>query len=109
MMSRKAILVGITVVLLAATAIYATTIETESLPAFYVGVPASFQIQATGTAPISFQITSGSLPPGLSMSSGGVISGTPTTSGYDWTIFVKATDANGRDSSTTAFAVMVEP
>ena len=107
-MKRKAILIGILAVVLAVSA-YATTIETESLPGFEVGVPASFQIQATGTAPITFQITSGSLPPGLSMSSGGVISGTPTTAGYDWTIFVKATDANGRESSTTAYAVMVEP
>ncbi|HUR79124.1 MAG TPA: Ig domain-containing protein [Thermoanaerobaculia bacterium] len=107
-MKRKAILVGIIAACLAVGA-YATTIETESLPGFYVGVPASFQIQATGTAPITFQITSGSLPPGLSMSSGGVISGTPTVATYDYTIFVRATDANGRQSTTTAYAVMVEP
>ncbi len=104
---RKAVFVGLLVLL--ALSAYATSIDTESLPTFYVGVPASFQIQASGAAPISFQITSGSLPPGLSMSSSGVISGTPTVSTYNYTIFVKATDANGRESSTTAFAVMVDP
>ena len=109
---RKVILVGILSLCLAATA-YATcqylTFITESLPAFYVGVPASFQIEVWGgTTPYTFQITSGSLPPGLSMSSGGVISGTPTTAGYDWTIFVKVTDANGCHL-TQAYMVGVEP
>ena len=71
--------------------------------------PASFAIEVWGgTAPYTFQITSGSLPPGLSMSSAGVISGTPTTAGYDWTIWVKVTDANGCHL-TQAYMVGVEP
>ena len=109
---RKVVLVGILSLCVAVSA-FATcqylTFITESLPGFYVGTPASFAIEVWGgTAPYTFQITSGSLPPGLSMSSAGVISGTPTTAGYDWTIFVKVTDANGCHL-TQAFAVMVEP
>jgi len=104
---RKATLVGL-LCLAVAVAAYATTIETESLPTFFVGVPANFQIQASGVSPISFQITGGSLPPGLSMSSAGVISGTPTVATYSYSIAVKATDHNGRESATTTFAVQVE-
>ena len=109
---RKAILVGIISLCFAATT-YATCpyieFDAESLPMFYVGVPAYFDLDAFGgTAPYTFQITSGSLPPGLSMNSDGEISGTPTTAGYDWTIFVKVTDANGCHL-TQAYMVGVEP
>jgi hypothetical protein len=103
--------VGILSVCLAATAFancQYLDFMTESLPAFFVGVPASFDIEVWGgTAPYTFQITSGSLAPGLSMNSSGHISGTPTTAGYDWTIFVKVTDANGCHK-TQAFSVQVE-
>lgn len=109
---KRAILVGILSLCIAATAfgtcVYLTFI-TESLPGFYVGVPACFQIEVWGgTTPYTFQITAGSLPPGLSMSSSGKITGTPTEAGYDWTIWVKVTDANGCHL-TQAFMVGVEP
>ena len=45
---RKAVFVGLITVLLAVSAYATTTIDTESLPAFYVGVPANFQIQVSG-------------------------------------------------------------
>jgi hypothetical protein len=46
-----------------------------------------------GVASYTFAVTSGSLPSGLSLSSGGTLSGTPTTSGsYSFTI--TATDAH---------------
>jgi uncharacterized repeat protein (TIGR03803 family) len=42
---------------------------------------------ADGTPPYTWTVTAGSLPPGLSLSSAGVISGTPTQSGnYSFTI-----------------------
>lgn len=51
-----------------------------------------------GIAPYDLQVTSGSLPPGLSMSSAGVITGTPTGAGtYNFTV-------TARDSSTGAAA-----
>jgi len=50
---------------------------------------------SAGTAPITFAVTSGSLPTGRSLAAGtGVLSGTPTALGsYNFTI--TATDANG--------------
>lgn len=56
-----------------------------------VGVPFSAQIGVTGgTAPYTFTLVAGSLPPGLTLDSAtGIISGTPTTSGtYAYTIKV---------------------
>ncbi|MVM40928.1 hypothetical protein GO730_29930 [Spirosoma sp. HMF3257] len=44
--------------------------------------------------PRSFSVASGNLPDGLSLSTTGVLSGTPTESG-SFTITVRATDANG--------------
>ncbi|HXA16533.1 MAG TPA: putative Ig domain-containing protein [Thermoanaerobaculia bacterium] len=43
---------------------------------------------------VTFTLNSGTLPTGLSLSSGGVLSGTPTQTG-SFPITVKATDANG--------------
>jgi len=45
------------------------------------GTAYSFTYSATGTPTPTFSITSGSLPPGLSLSSTGTISGTPTRTG----------------------------
>lgn len=57
-----------------------------------------------GTAPYSFDVVSGSLPPGLSLSSDGTISGSPTTTGaYAFSLVV--VDANGC-STTHAFCAI---
>lgn len=54
---------------------------TTGLPGGTVGIPyGPVQLQAAGTAPITFSLI-GSLPDGLSLSAGGAISGTPTTAG----------------------------
>ncbi len=50
--------------------------------------------QAGGTPTVNFTLNSGSLPAGLSLSTAGVLSGTPTVPG-SFPITVKATDANG--------------
>jgi len=58
------------------------------------GVPFSETFtQSGGTLPVTFS-TASALPPGLSLSSGGVLSGTPTASG-SYNIIVTVTDANG--------------
>ncbi len=60
-----------------------------------VGVAYSRTITASGgTAPYTYSITAGALPTGLSLSGGGVISGTPTAAGTS-TFTVTATDAAG--------------
>ena len=64
-------------------------------PAGTVGTPYSAALSASGgTAPYTFALSSGSLPPGLTLSSTGTISGTPTTPG-SFPFSVNATDANG--------------
>ena len=63
------------------------------LPAGTVGQAYTYQIQTSGgQPPITFQKIAGSLPPGLNLSSSGVISGTPTAAGTYYTFNVKATD-----------------
>jgi hypothetical protein len=69
---------------------YPIFISTSSLPGATVGSPYSATLTAGGgNGPYMWSITSGALPPGLSLSSSGVISGTPTTTGtYNFTIQV---------------------
>ncbi|MBI5538129.1 MAG: hypothetical protein HY898_35735 [Deltaproteobacteria bacterium] len=54
----------------------------DSLPTFgaaFPGVPYSLQLQRTGgIAPFTYQLLAGELPPGLTLSSSGLISGTTT-------------------------------
>ncbi|PPK68778.1 S8 family serine peptidase [Actinokineospora auranticolor] len=62
-----------------------------------VGTPVNLALRATGaTAPYTWTATG--LPPGLSISSGGVVSGTPTTAG-NYTLTVTATPAAGNPGS----------
>lgn len=57
-------------------------------------VPYSVQMTATGgTAPYTFAVTAGALPDGLTLSSAGLLSGTPTAPGT-WTFTITATDAD---------------
>lgn len=70
-------------------------ITDEQIGPFHVGVAANEQVNACcGTAPYTFSIYSGSLPAGLSMSSSGLITGTPTTSGESF-VCIQVTDAAG--------------
>ncbi|MCX6857752.1 MAG: putative Ig domain-containing protein [Verrucomicrobia bacterium] len=48
-----------------------------------------------GTAPYSWALSSGSLPPGLSLSSAGVLSGTPSLTANASTFTVRLTDSTG--------------
>lgn len=68
-----------------------------------VGVPYHFTCTATGTAPITFSASD--LPTGLSMSSSGIISGTPDAPGsFSGTIIA----ANGTPpNATQAFTIIV--
>lgn len=71
------------------------TVAPATLPAPVAGVPYSQTITASGgTAPYSFAVTAGALPPGLTLSVGGLLSGPPTATGA-YTFTVTATDAAG--------------
>jgi uncharacterized repeat protein (TIGR03803 family) len=73
----------------------APVISTSSLPGGTVGSTYSAPLSASGgTAPFTWSISSGNLPPGLTLNANdGTISGTPTTSGQ-YSFVVKVSDAN---------------
>jgi hypothetical protein len=93
---------------LASSATYSGTIAppvaivTPALPTPEAGQPYSQTVQTTGgTPPLTFALTGGALPAGLTLNTAtGVISGTVTAAGpYSFTITV--TDANGKTSTVT--------
>jgi hypothetical protein len=64
-------------------------------PSGTVGVAYSYTFEVSGgTAPHKLRVIVGGLPPGLSMSEGGTVSGTPTQAGA-FSFWVEAQDANG--------------
>ena len=71
------------------------SITTSSLPNGVVGISYSASLQANGgPIPITWAIEAGELPAGLSLSSGGAISGTPAATGNS-VFTVRATDSSG--------------
>ena len=87
------------------------TITTTSLPAGNMAIFYDSQLMATGgMAPYNWSLTSGTLPPGLSLtSSTGVISGTPTTTG-SYPITVQLTDSELIPiTATAAFTITINP
>jgi hypothetical protein len=70
-------------------------IKPKTLPAGTTSTSYSVNVKAKkGTAPYTFGVTSGTLPSGLTLSSSGLLSGSPTAAGtYNFT--VGATDAVG--------------
>ena len=83
--------VGLTVKIAASS----LSVTTTSLPNGVVGIGYSTKLAATGGAPpYSWTVTSGTLPPGLSLGSDGTISGTPTTAGSYGPYVFTVTDSN---------------
>ena len=77
---------------------YTPTITTTSLPNGTAEAAYSTTLLAEGTAPITWSVTNGFLPEGLSLDAGtGVISGTPTAEGGS-TFTVEAANDYGSDS-----------
>jgi uncharacterized protein YhjY with autotransporter beta-barrel domain len=87
----------------------AVSISTTSLPQGTGGVAYSQSITAAGGAtPYSFAVTAGALPPGVSMSSAGVVSGTPTAAGtFNFT--VQVTDAATQTATQPLTLVIAAP
>jgi hypothetical protein len=66
-----------------------------TMPAGVVGVAFSQTVLgAGGTAPYTFAVSAGALPPGLTLTAAGVLAGTPTTAGTT-AVTIRGTDANG--------------
>jgi len=68
---------------------------------FQAGVSTSTQLQVTDDNNLTFSIISGSLPTGLSMSSSGLITGTPTVVLSPYNITFRATDVSGNFTDKT--------
>jgi hypothetical protein len=88
----------------------AVTITTSSLPDGVAGVMYSQTLAAGGgTTPYTWSITSGSLPAGLTLSSAGVVSGTPTAAGSS-TFTVQVTDSTPGQplTSTKSFTLRID-
>jgi PKD repeat protein len=82
---------------------------TSPLPGALTGSVYTQTLAATGTAPITWSVTSGALPAGLSLaSSTGIISGTPTAAGI-FTFTVSATNAGGSNSKSLSLTVNTPP
>jgi hypothetical protein len=84
--------------------------DTESIPEFFLGQQAHFDLGAIGgTPPYTIEITEdgSALPAGLHMNSQGKIRGKPTEVA-DVTVFFRVTDSGGC-SLTQAYPVRVNP
>jgi large repetitive protein len=81
------------------------TITTPAPSPIVVNAPFSLQLVATGTSSAAWSVAVGSLPPGISLSSSGLLSGTPTTVGA-WTFTVLAKDGNRQDTNSFTLTVL---
>ena len=72
----------------------ALTITSGSPPAGEVGAAYSFQFTATGgSGTYAWSVVAGALPPGLTLSAAGLLSGTPTVAGTSANITVQVANA----------------
>lgn len=79
------------------------SVATKTLPAGQVGNAYAVTLAASGgTAPYTWSLASGALPSGLSLSSTGAISGTPTAGVSAGALTVEVTDAENPAQSATA-------
>ena len=80
---------------------------TGSLPNGIVNVPYNQTLQATGgVGPYTYAVTAGALPAGLTLSTGGVVSGTPTAVGAS-SFTVTATDSEGTPKTASLPLVLL--
>ena len=86
----------------------ALAVSTASLPDGIVGSAYSAALAATGgVTPYSWVLASGALPAGLSMSTTGIISGTPSAAGSS-SFTARVTDAQSA-TTTRSFTLVVTP
>jgi len=87
------------------------SVTTTSLPVGIVGSGYIAMLTASGgMQPYSWTLSSGSLPPGLTLNPSGAIGGSPSTvTGSPFTFAVKATDGNGYSSAAASLLITVSP
>ena len=85
------------------------TLSPPTLPGGAQGTAYSQQITASGgTAPYTFAVTTGTLPAGITLSAGGLLSGTPTVAGT-FPITITATDSAACTGSQAYSLVIGSP
>jgi hypothetical protein len=72
----------------------------------FAGVATSTQFQATGSPPITWSVSAGTLPPGIVFDVSGLYSGTPTVAGV-YTFSITAANTGGSD--TLAYVQQIGP
>ena len=84
------------------------TINPSTVPNGAVSVAYNQALTAMGgTSPYAFGVISGTLPPGLSLSSSGALSGTPTNGG-NFNFTVRATDSSAtHDTGNRAYSLVI--
>ena len=83
------------------------SITTTSLPPGSIGQAYSQQVQTIGAiAPLTWSISAGTLPPGLTLNPTGVISGTPIVPAGPSSFTVRVQDAGGQ-SDTQALSIVI--
>jgi Putative Ig domain len=90
------------------TLVFGLVFSTKSLPGTNIGASYSKQIVVKGgTAPLTFTVSSGSPPPGITVSSSGLVSGSATTPGtYAFTVSA-ADSSSPQQTNSQAFKVKV--
>ena len=83
----------------------APSITSANNTAFTYGTAGSFSVTATGYPAPTFSVTAGTLPSGVTLSSAGALSGTPTASGT-FTITITASNGIGTNA-TQSFTLTV--
>lgn len=82
-------------------------VTTSVLPSASVGAAYAQTLTATGgTTPYTWSVISGTLPTGLTLTSTGVLSGTPTTAGSS-TVTVQVADATGQKATANLTLTVV--
>ncbi len=86
-----------------------TIVTTSPLPGGSVGVPYSLSLTAAGgTSPYTWQVTSGSLPSGLTLSTAGLLSGTPALTIANDRVTIQVTDsASPAATLSTSFTITI--
>lgn len=80
-------------------------IETPDIQQIPHNEPFSQQLSATGAEPITWDVSAGALPTGLTLSSSGLLSGTATVGSQTWSFTARATNTDGNDTQAYSGSV----
>ena len=90
-------------------ALASLAVSPPTLPNWTINAPGYSQTVTAsgGSAPYTFAVTTGAVPAGMTLSSGGVLNGTPTTA-TSYTFIVTATDSLSA-TGTQSYTILINP